>query len=166
MFGLNDYIPLINEYLEILKDRYGDRLVSLSVFGSVVRGEAGEGSDVDLLVVIEGLQEDIGSRLREAAEVKRRLKGSEAYKELSSRGLPILVSEVILTPNEVMRHPPILLDVAEEGVTIYDKGGFLEGELSKLKQRLKELGAKRVRGRHGWYWMLKPDIRFGEVLEV
>lgn len=65
-----------------------------------------------------------------------------------------------------MRHPPILLDVVEEGVTIYDKDGFLERELSKLKDRLKELGAKRVKGKHGWYWVLKPDIRFGEVLRV
>ncbi|MEM2498447.1 MAG: nucleotidyltransferase domain-containing protein [Candidatus Nezhaarchaeales archaeon] len=77
MAGLNDYAALIEEYLKLLKDRYGDQLVSLSVFGSVVRGEAGEGSDLDLLAVIEGLREDVGSRLKEVAEVKLGLKAAK-----------------------------------------------------------------------------------------
>jgi len=40
-----------------LHERFGDRLRELVLFGSQARGEAAEESDVDLLVVVEGLTE-------------------------------------------------------------------------------------------------------------
>lgn len=40
-----------------LKDAYADRLVDVVIFGSWVRGEAHEESDVDLLVVLDGLDD-------------------------------------------------------------------------------------------------------------
>ena len=40
-----------------LRERFGDRLRELVLFGSQARGEATEESDVDLLVVVEGLTE-------------------------------------------------------------------------------------------------------------
>jgi predicted nucleotidyltransferase len=41
--------------VEALRDGLGDRLVAVALFGSRARGEAGEESDWDLLVVAEGL---------------------------------------------------------------------------------------------------------------
>ncbi len=49
---------------------------------------------------------------------------------------------------------------------LYDKDGFLERELKRLRERLKELGARRVRSKHGWYWILKPGAKLGEVVEI
>ncbi len=40
-----------------LRERFGDRLRELVLFGSQARGEATEESDVDLLVVVDGLTE-------------------------------------------------------------------------------------------------------------
>jgi predicted nucleotidyltransferase len=40
-----------------LKARFGSRLLELAVFGSYARGEAQEESDVDVLVVVEGLDD-------------------------------------------------------------------------------------------------------------
>jgi predicted nucleotidyltransferase len=37
-----------------LKDLYGDRFRGLLLYGSYARGEADEGSDVDLLVLLDG----------------------------------------------------------------------------------------------------------------
>lgn len=42
----------------------------------------------------------------------------------------------------------------------------LRGVLEDLKRRLEELGAKRVWVGDKWYWVLKPDIKFGEVVEI
>lgn len=47
-----------------LEDAYGDRLVDVVLFGSWVRGEAHEESDVDLLVVLEGLDDRAAERNR------------------------------------------------------------------------------------------------------
>ena len=46
---------LLGEILKALREYYGDRLVSLAVFGSVSRGTQRPDSDVDLLVVCNSL---------------------------------------------------------------------------------------------------------------
>jgi len=38
--------------------------------------------------------------------------------------------------------------------------------LARLKRRLDELGARRVWMGRKWYWVLKPDAKFGEVIEI
>ncbi len=57
-FGGTDFMKKLSEIIEILhthsdemRKRYG--IVNLAVFGSVARGEATEGSDVDVLATIE-----------------------------------------------------------------------------------------------------------------
>lgn len=43
------------DYTEALKEQWGESLVSVVLFGSTARGEATPHSDVDLLVVADGL---------------------------------------------------------------------------------------------------------------
>jgi len=57
----------------------------VAVFGSVARGEAREGSDVNLLIVVEGLPEDVGSRLEEISRARWRLKLSSEYEDAKRR---------------------------------------------------------------------------------
>ena len=167
LYGVEDVRELLDCYLEILKRHFGGRLVSVAVFGSLARGEATSESDIDLLVVVEGLPVDAGLRMREMAGLRLLLRGSSAYRRARFEGLPRLFSEVVLTPEEVERHPPILLDITVDGVILYDRGGFLRGVLERLRRRLRELGARRVvvPGK-GWYWILKPDAEFGEVIKI
>lgn len=57
-------------YAGRLRTVFGDRLVELRLFGSFARGEANEDSDVDVLVVIDGLTDlEIGVAAGEAAPV-------------------------------------------------------------------------------------------------
>lgn len=45
---------ILSELRERIADLYGDRLSDLVLFGSQARGDADPGSDVDVLVVLEG----------------------------------------------------------------------------------------------------------------
>src|SRR5436853_613454 len=47
-----------------LRDLYGDRYCGLLLYGSYARGEADEGSDVDLLVLLEGPVHPVRELLR------------------------------------------------------------------------------------------------------
>lgn len=47
----------LDRYRTLLRARFGERLRELVLFGSHARGEAHEESDVDVLVVVEGLTE-------------------------------------------------------------------------------------------------------------
>jgi hypothetical protein len=49
------YAPLLEQLVTELKTRYGDRLVSVAVYGSVGRGTPRPDSDVDVLIVVRDL---------------------------------------------------------------------------------------------------------------
>ena len=53
-----------------------------------------------------------------------------------------------------------------DAIILYDKNQFLTKILQKLKERLKELGAERVRTSKKWYWVLKKDSKFGDTVEL
>lgn len=52
MFDIQNYIDELTERLQIL---FGDRLLYVGLQGSYLRGEATENSDIDIMVVLDGL---------------------------------------------------------------------------------------------------------------
>jgi len=161
------YKNYLQEIMEQLKKRLGQSLLSVVLFGSVSRGKAGEGSDIDLLVVSEGFSGSLGSRLELFNEIEKDLLSSESRTKLRQLKMGTLISPVPLTPEEVKRNPPILLDMITDGRILYDKNDFIRDHLTELGKKLRSLGAKRVQLPSGsWYWDLKPDYKFGEVVEI
>lgn len=161
-----EYRGLLETYLGLLLEELGGRLRSVAVFGSVARWKAGPGSDVDLLLVVDDLPLYVDERIALIRNAYSRLRESSCYRELRKKGLGCTVSEVILTPEELAKHPPILLEVLKDGVILYDKDGVVERELKALARRLEELGAKVVETERGHYWILKPDLKPGEEVVV
>ena len=72
---------------------------------------------------------------------------------------------ILRTPEEASRITPLYLDLVEDSIILYDKDDFMRRVLDRLR-RLRELGARRVWRGKSWYWILKPDLRFGEVFEI
>jgi predicted nucleotidyltransferase len=159
---------LLDSYVVHLRRRFQDGLVAVALFGSAARGEAVfPSSDIDVLVVVRGFEgRSLAERIRLLSEVEGDLSEGEEYRGfVSAYGVPLLQPHV-LTPSEVSRHPPLLLDVVTDGVVFYDDG-FLVGELGRMEARLRELGAEKRRLSDGsWYWRLKRDLKWGEVVEL
>jgi len=155
---------LIGRLIEALKRKYGDKFISLVVFGSVARGEARKDSDIDLLLVIDSIPKRRLERQKEFMEVEKEVEGY--LNELFDEGYFIDFSPIIKTPEEAMRLSPLYLDMVEDAIIAYDKDDFFMKILEKVRKRLEELGSKRVRMGRKWYWILKPDYRFGEVIRI
>jgi predicted nucleotidyltransferase len=138
----------------------GERLVSVVLFGSVARREARETSDVDVIVVARGFPHSLRDRRRPLLE------GWEKVR--AERGLPwVSWNLVTKTPEEARYHSPLYLDIVEDGVLILDRDGFFGAVLSAMRERMRVLGSRRIYLDDGtWYWDLKPDFRFGEVVEI
>ena len=52
-------LALAREYARRLKERLGDKLVSVTLYGSRARGDAREGSDFDLIVQVRERTEEV-----------------------------------------------------------------------------------------------------------
>ena len=138
----------------------GDRLVSLVLFGSVARRQALATSDVDLVVVAEGLPRRLADRRRPLLaswDQARRVHGLP----------PVEWNLVVKSPEEAQAHSPLYLDIVEDGVLLLDRQTFFASVLDRMRARMRALGSRRIHLDDGtWYWDLKPDFRFGEVVEI
>jgi hypothetical protein len=142
----------------------GDDLVAIALFGSVARGEAGPESDLDLYVVTRSARSLL---LDPHLDRTRQIRESAEYRLLARQGYRPDPMPVFQTEEQLVAHPWILLDIAHQGVVLYDPEGVLARELEAVRRRLVELGARRVERPDGsWYWDLKPDWRPGEIIEL
>lgn len=59
--GVSAHRATFQRFLEELRQTLGDRVEAVILFGSVARGEEGEGSDVDVLIIVEdeGVREEV-----------------------------------------------------------------------------------------------------------
>ncbi|MFQ6003714.1 MAG: nucleotidyltransferase domain-containing protein [Candidatus Zixiibacteriota bacterium] len=161
---MREYDKLIEEYCSAIKDHFRDRLISICLFGSVARGKAKADSDIDILVIAEGLPMDMGMRIKETNYIHENLKRSKGYISLRSHRSG-LISDIFFIPEEIETHPPILLDIVDEGVILYDRNSFLVSILKRLKERLKSQDARKIKTKKGHFWILK-DVKPGEVVEI
>jgi uncharacterized protein len=155
---------LLAEVLDALQAYYGQRLVSLAVFGSVARGTQRSDSDVDILIVCDPLPSGRMRRIAEFEEAEQRL--APVLSNLSAQGIATFLSPVLRTPSEVERGGVFYVDLVDDARLLYDRGDFLKGFLGRLRRRLEQLGARLVRRGNAWYWDLKPDFKPGEVFEL
>jgi predicted nucleotidyltransferase len=143
---------------------YGQRLVSLVVFGSAGRGTARPDSDVDFLVIAEPLPDGRMARVAEFDEVERDL--APALEKARASGVETTLSPLFKTPAEASRGSPLFLDFVDDARLLVDRGAFFAGVLDRLRARLAALGARRVWCGARWYWDLKPDFCPGDVVEL
>jgi hypothetical protein len=161
-----EYAGLAGEFSNAAREHLKDDLIAICYFGSVARGEASVESDLDVLVVADGLPSDLAGRMRTAGVVREQARKSEAAHSLRRSGRSTMISSVYMTPKEVLTHPPILLDIADHGIIEFDKGNFLGNVLEDVRRRLRELGARKVRAKKGYYWILKPNRKPMEVIQI
>jgi predicted nucleotidyltransferase len=163
--SLQEFFQKLSEKLsEEIKVFYSGRLVSLVVFGSVGRGTATAESDIDLLIIATDLPLGRIKRVSEFTLVENRLQ--HHLDELKKKGFYPCFSPVIKTPEEVLSGSPLFFDMIFDSLVLYDKERFFQTFLAHLKERLDQLGARRIVQGDRWYWDLKPDYHAGQVFEI
>jgi hypothetical protein len=144
---------LADEYTALLRSAFGERLVAVVLHGPVARGETGARFAIDLLVVADpiGRGRPFGRReLLEAAD--------EAVAPLLAAaemdGVPARLARTLCTPDEAGVLVPLELDLAEDGVLLYDRDGSVARMLAGVRASLAAVGARRVYEGGAWYWSL------------
>jgi len=103
-----DIKPILDEAKERLQKIYGERLKGLILYGSYARGDAAEGSDIDLILLLEDMSSPISELEKFSGEIHQ---------------LDFLYDTVIsIIPIEEgqyrTRRLPIILNAKREGIPI------------------------------------------------
>jgi HEPN domain-containing protein/predicted nucleotidyltransferase len=109
------------------------------LFGSRAEGREEPSSDTDLLVVAERICDKRHKRTEEILLVKE--------------SLPISGADILLlTPEEARsnfeNHNPLFLDIAEEGILLFDETGSILQLMGETRRYIRKRGIRRYRG--GW----------------
>jgi len=159
------YLPMLEFAVSRFWEAFGERLRAVLLFGSVARGQARGDSDVDLMVVADGMPTRYGDRVREALDM---LEGWENVKLNLSERFSIYpnIDLMLLDTREADTTHPFYLDAVQEGIILYDKDEFMATRLEALRQKLEQAGAIRIQLPNGrWYWVVSPAAR-GVGVEV
>ncbi len=121
----------LTQVLDWLKSILGSRLVSVVLFGSRARRDHRPGSDYDVLVIANGLPDDFVERDRFFYERRR------------GRGLPRL-GLVAKSPQLFESYlASLYLDIAIDGIILYDPRGYAATKLARIRELIKEAGLFR-----------------------
>ena len=138
---------------------------SIVVYGSVARGVARIDSDVDMLVIMEN-EESLGNRIDRLLKIETSERVEEELNWLYRNGVDTHISFLPLNPEEARFFPPVLLDVIDEGIPVFDDG-FYASLVKEKREILSRLGARRVFiSKDEWFWDLRPEMRLGDVVEI
>ena len=113
----------------------GIEIVSLAIFGSTARQENDADSDVDRLVVVEGIAEKRIQRIPDIVRINRQL----------DLGIPLdilLVSKDECQSN-FRNHNPLYLDITLDAEIIYDDNGFLKDSIKETREYIDENNIRR-----------------------
>jgi len=159
------YLEFIEELHKRIVIYYGKKLVSIILYGSVGRGRFRPDSDIDILIIAEDLPKGRTTRIEEFQE-KIESPLSDYLHELSKEGIDPFISPIIKTKNETQQGSPLFLDMIEDAKFLYDNNNYFKEYLCRLNKKLKEMGAKKIFFKGGYYWLLKPDYKWGDVIEL
>lgn len=150
---LNAYLmDLAKRYAAEAIQRLGDQIVSIALYGSLARGEAGPGSDIDLFVVLNNAPSGMLKRRRILDPVRESL--TPEISRLWRDDFYIDFVEVIRTRSEAEKFHPLYLDMSQEAVLLHDRDGFLEKVLVEVGEELERRGAERRFMGNFWFWDL------------
>jgi predicted nucleotidyltransferase len=99
---------ILAELKRRLEDLYGERLVRVILYGSQARGDASDGSDIDVLIVLRG----------ETSPCEEIARTAELAAELSLRHNVAIVPAFASESRYEGEQSPLLLNVRREGVPV------------------------------------------------
>jgi len=152
-------------FIQYTMGYYGDRLISLAVYGSYARNEARLNSDLDLFVVLS----DNPSLSRSERNWEFLTKVEKPFDterlSLESDLISMEISALILPESKARSFNPLYLDMVTEVHILWDPRHFLKERLNKTAEQMKRWKSKKILLGGKWAWDITPNRTWGERIE-
>ncbi|MDI6793314.1 MAG: nucleotidyltransferase domain-containing protein [bacterium] len=127
--------PTIESIIGILKEKFGTRLISIVLFGSLVNGRSHRFSDIDLLVVAEGLPDNWRDRDKIVLDIDFNCGRHVELVLVSPEDLLFSVENIA----------PLMLEIYDNNQVLYDRGQFFSSLMKEFVVNLRLRQAKKIR---------------------
>ena len=126
-----------NTIIEEMKKQFGPELISVVLFGSQARGTADEHSDIDLVVIAEGVPKD----WRQQDEVINEIRMSPGL-------ISLPVSIILKSPDVVIASlntvQPLLFGILKSYRVLYDPENFFETQAQIYRKHMQEWDVREI----------------------
>ena len=120
-----------------IKNHFGSELVSIVLFGSQARGTADEHSDIDLVVIAEGVPSD----WRQQRDIVNKI-------IMSPELINLPVSIILKSPDVVIASldtvQPLLFGILKSYRVLYDPENFFETQAQIYRERMREWDVQEI----------------------
>ncbi len=127
------YRGVLNELSHRLPLHYGNNLTSAVVFGSVARDTFSPQSDIDLLIILNGLLDryEVYERLFDMFD-----KEFISIREARQRGFFFEINPIVLTKSNITERIPYLFN--RDFIILFDREGFFKGLAEGIDRFVRE----------------------------
>ncbi|MDQ1317723.1 MAG: uncharacterized protein QG641_400 [Candidatus Poribacteria bacterium] len=132
-----------NKIVKELKKFFGDKLVSVVLFGSQARGTANEYSDIDLVVIAKRIPSD----WRKQDEVIRKVRWSEGLSDLP---VSIILKNPTMVKSSLSVIQPLLFGILKSYKVLYDPTNFFETQAEIYRKKMKKWRVEEIAD-HTWH---------------
>jgi len=138
-----------------LHEKFVDHLVAVALFGSAARGEAGERSDLDFLVVLRGIPKTLPRRY----EAYKPIHDAVTTQFTRTSDVTVIDLDEEFVENDDVEITSLMLNIASDANVIYDPDGKLACFLARVRKLIDAAGLERYTTRDGKYgWKPKDGV--------
>jgi hypothetical protein len=123
-------------------------------------------SDIDFILVLKKVKNISKAYEKLTRITHKKIFRTKEYLYFEKRGYLAYPSFYVMSLSEFKSHPPLLLDPVYEGKIVFERRRVVSDEFEIIRKKLKELGSRREKIFGDYYWILKPGLRKGEVVEI
>lgn len=135
----------LEQVVKVFREKLGNSLVGIALFGSTPRGEAHTDSDWDIFLIAQKLPANAFER-------------QMFLRSLLPREIGTKVSIMAKTREEFeLRLLPVYLDIANDAMILFDPEGYLKKKFEQIKGILKKQDLVRKRLHNTWVWVWKKS---------
>ena len=146
-------MDLVKKACNLLIENLGDKIVAVSLFGSLARGEASKYSDVDFFIVVRNFNDP-----------NRRFKIYHYLYSVLKKDVTVIDIDENKLFRDDLKISPLLLNIIYDSIILYDPTGRLTKLFDRIKYAIDKnlVRYKTPDGKYGW----KPRKGILSIIKV